>query len=108
MKYAHKAEKVLPENAIKTGTKSVSLAVLATQLDEQVAMQLLEDYPADTVLTDEIMRLTLIKLDQAEARYQQLALLDDLGVALDKYMRSFMIFTAFKCVKVLHKNITSN
>jgi hypothetical protein len=49
------------------------LAVLATQLDEQVAMQLLEDYPADTVLTDEIMRLTLIKLDQAEARYQQLA-----------------------------------
>ena len=95
MKYAHKAEKVLPENAIKTGTKSVSLAVLATQLDEQVAMQL-EDYPADTVLTDEIMRLTLIKLDQAEARYQQLALLDDLGAALDKYMRSFMMFTAFK------------
>lgn len=99
LKYAHKAEKVLPENAIKTGTKSVSLAVLATQLDEQVAMQLLADYPADTVLTDEIMRLTLIKLDQAEARYQQLALLDDLGIALDKYMRSFMMFTAFKMCK---------
>ncbi len=98
LKYAHKAEKVLPEMR-KTGTKSVSLAVLATQLDEQVAMQLLADYPADTVLTDEIMRLTLIKLDQAEARYQQLALLDDLGIALDKYMRSFMMFTAFKMCK---------
>ena len=106
MKYAHKAEKVLPENAIKTGTKSVSLAVLATQLDEQVAMQLLEDYPADTVLTDEIMRLTLIKLDQAEARYQQLALLDDLGAALDKYMRSFMMFTAFKMCKGIAQKIS--
>ena len=27
LKYAHKAEKLIPENAIKTGTKSVSLAV---------------------------------------------------------------------------------
>ncbi|MGV7411889.1 FFLEELY motif protein, partial [Mycobacterium kansasii] len=56
LKYAHKAESLLPDNAIKTGTKSVSLAVLATRLDEQVAVQLLQDYPADTVLTDEIMR----------------------------------------------------
>ena len=40
LKYAHKAEKLLPENAIRTGLKSVSLAVLAMQLDEQVAAQL--------------------------------------------------------------------
>ena len=44
MKYAHKAEKLIPENAVKTGTSGVSLAILAVQLDEQVAMQLLEDY----------------------------------------------------------------
>ncbi|MBK5649314.1 MAG: hypothetical protein I4N51_21530, partial [Acinetobacter sp.] len=48
LKFAHKVENFVPENGIKTGTKSVSLAVLATQLDEQVAKQLLADYPADT------------------------------------------------------------
>lgn len=99
LKYAHKAEKLLPENAIKTGTKSVSLAVLATRLDEQVAEQLLEDYPLETPLTDEIMRETLVKLDQGDARYEQLQLLDELGLALDKYMRSTMMYAAFKMCK---------
>ena len=104
LKYAHKAESLLPDNAIKTGTKSVSLAVFATQLDEQVASQLLADYPLDTPISDEIMRLTLIKLDQAEARYTQLQLLDELGVTLDKYMRSTMMYAAFRmCKGVAHK-----
>ena len=56
MKYAHKAEKLIPENAIKTGTSGVSLAILAVQLDEQVAMQLLKDYHPHEKLTDEMMR----------------------------------------------------
>ena len=104
LKYAHKAEKLLPDNAIKTGTKSVSLAVLAMQLDEQIAIQLLKDYPADAPITDEMMRQTLIKLDQKEQRLIQLQLLDDLGEALDKYMRSLMMYAAFKmCKGAAHK-----
>ncbi|ENX59342.1 MULTISPECIES: FFLEELY motif protein [Acinetobacter] len=104
LKFAHKVEKFVPENGIKTGTKSVSLAVLATQLDEQVAQQLLADYPADTPLTDEIMRDTLVKLDQGDARYEQLRLLDELGVTLDKYMRSTMMYATFKmCKGLAHK-----
>ncbi|MPW45704.1 hypothetical protein D7V21_11935 [Acinetobacter guerrae] len=104
LKYAHKAEKLLPDNAIKTGTKSVSLAVLAMQLDEQIAIQLLKDYPADAPITDEMMRQTLVKLDQKEQRLTQLKLLDDLGEALDKYMRSFMMYAAFKmCKSAAHK-----
>ena len=99
LKYAHKAEKIIPENAIKTGLKSVGLAVLAMQLDEQVAAQLLKDYPAEQKIDDEMMRQTLIKLDQYEARLEQLSLLDDLGGALDKYMRSFIMHTAFKMCK---------
>lgn len=99
LKYAHKAEKIIPENAIKTGLKSVGLAVLAMQLDEQVAKQLLKDYPVDQPIDDEMMRLTLIKVDQAEARQQQLNMLDDLGASLDKYMRSFIMHTAFKMCK---------
>lgn len=99
LKYAHKAEKIIPENAIKTGLKSVGLAVLAMQLDEQVAQQLLKDYPADQVIDDDMMRQTLIKLDQADERKQQLDLLDELGLSLDKYMRSFIMHTAFKMCK---------
>lgn len=99
VKYAHKAEKLIPENAIKTGTSGVALAILAVRLDEQVAMQLLQDYPPHETLTDEMMRLTYLKLDQGQQRLEQLDLLDQLGKSLDKYMRSFMIYTAFKMCK---------
>lgn len=99
LKYAHKAEKIIPDNAIQTGIKSVSLAVLAMQLDEQVAQQLLKDYPVDQVIDDEMMRLTLIKVDNEQQRLQQLQLLDELGQSLDKYMRSFMMHAAFKMCK---------
>ncbi len=96
LKYAHKAEKIIPENAIKTGLKSVGLAVLAMQLDEQVAAQLLQDFPVTQKIDDDMMCQTLIKLDQQQLRLEQLGLLDDLGGALDKYMRSFIMHTAFK------------
>ncbi|MDV2469619.1 hypothetical protein QR674_11565 [Acinetobacter chinensis] len=99
LKYAHKAEKIIPENAIKTGLKSVGLAVLAMRLDEQVAAQLLKNYPTDQPIDDEMMLQTLIRLDQKDARLEQLNLLDDLGTALDKYMRSFIMHTAFKMCK---------
>ena len=98
-KYAHKAEKLIPDNAIKTGTAGVSLAILAVQLDEQVAMQLLQDYHPYEPLTDEMMRLTYLKLDQMQGRLKQLDLLDQLGKSLDKYMRSFVVYAAFKMCK---------
>ena len=99
VKYAHKAEKLIPENAIKTGTAGVTLAILAVQLDEEVAIQLLEDYPNNPALTDEIMRVTYLKLNQGENRLKQLYLLDELGISLDKYMHSFMVQAAFKMCK---------
>lgn len=98
-KYAHKAEKLIPDNAIKTGTSGVELAILAVQLDEEVAMQLLQDFHPYEALTDDMMRDTYLKLDQGEARLKQLALLDQLGISLDKYMRSFMVQAAFKMCK---------
>ena len=98
-KYAHKAEKLIPENAIKTGTSGVSLAILAVQLDEQVAMQLLQDYHPHDALNDEMMRQTYLKLDQGQGRLQQLELLDLLGKSLDTYMRSFVVYAAFKMCK---------
>ncbi|WP_374668135.1 hypothetical protein [Acinetobacter sp.] len=98
-KYAHKAEKLIPDNAVKTGTAGVELAILAVQLDEQVAMQLLQDYHPYEKLTDEMMRQTYLKLDQGSGRLKQLDLLDQLGKSLDKYMRSFVVYAAFKMCK---------
>ena len=98
-KYAHKAEKLIPANAIKTGTSGVSLAILAVQLDEQVAMQLLQDYHPHEALSDEMMRQTYLKLNQGQGRLQQLDLLDLLGKSLDTYMRSFVVYAAFKMCK---------
>jgi hypothetical protein len=98
-KYAHKAEKLIPDNAIKTGTAGIELAILAVQLDEQVAMRLLQDHHPHEALTDEMMRQAYLKLDQGTLRLKQLDLLDQLGRALDKYMRSFMVQAAFKMCK---------
>lgn len=95
-KYAHKAEKLIPDNAIKTGTLGVELAILAVRLDEEVAIQLLADHHPHEALTDDMMRVAYLKLDQGDARLKQLSLLDELGRGLDKYMRSFMVQTAFK------------
>ncbi len=96
MHYVHKAEKLIPENAIKTGTAGVELAILAVQLDEDVAAQLLKDYPTHQSIDDQMMQQTYRQLDQQQQRLHQMALLDELGHSLDKYMRSFMVYTAYK------------
>lgn len=98
-KYAHKAEKLIPDNAVKTGALAVSLSILAVQLDEDVAIQLLTDYHPHEPINGEMMRLSYLKLQQAESRRTQLNMLNELGIYLDKYMRSFMIQTAFKMCK---------
>lgn len=98
-KYAHKAEKLIPANAIRTGASAIELAILAVRLDEQVAIQLLADHHPAELLTDEIMRVAYLKLDQGELRLKQLDLLDQLGHNLDQYMRSFMVQAAFKMCK---------
>lgn len=103
-KFAHKAEKLIPDNAVKTGSLAISLSILAVQLDEDVAIQLLKDYHPHAQINDEMMRLTYLQLNQVESRQTQLSMLNELGGYLDKYMRSFMIQTAFKmCKGTAHK-----
>lgn len=99
MHYAHKAESFIPDTAILTGTKGVKLAILAVRLDVDVAQSLLEHYPAEQAIDDEMMRVTYLRLGQAEPRLLQMSLLDDLGQSLDKYMRSFIVYSAFKMCK---------
>ncbi|MEB3753236.1 FFLEELY motif protein [Acinetobacter sp. MD2(2019)] len=104
-KHAHKVESLIPENAIKTGTHGIELAILAVELDEQVAKQLLQDYSVDETLTDQMMSQTYIRLNQADLRLKQLRMADEFGGFLDTYLRSFIIQTAFKmCKSVAYKH----
>lgn len=101
IKHAGVVEKLIPESAIHTGFSGVELAVLAIRLDQDLAIDLLGTYAADMPLTDEIMRVAYLKLDQQASRLRQMALLDELGMSLDKYVRSRVVRTAFKMAKGL-------
>lgn len=96
---AHKVEKILPKSALQTGDAGVELAVLAIQLDEQVAKYVLDNYPSDTPLNDDMMRRAYLAVDQAEPRLHQMQLLETLGEKLDKYVRSAIVKAAFKLSK---------
>ena len=96
---SHTVEKIIPKSALQTGDAGVELAILAIQLDEQVAKYLLENYPIDTPLDDEMMRRAYLAVDQYEPRLHQMELLEVLGTKLDKYVRSTMVKTAFKLSK---------
>lgn len=101
VKNAKVVEKIIPANALKTGDAGVELARLSIELDEQVAKLLLDKYPSDHPLDDEIMRQAYLELDQADARMHQMDLLTILGEKLDLYVRSRMVKTAFRMSKSL-------
>lgn len=94
---AHKIEKIVPASAVYTGALGIELAVLAIELDEQLAKLLLTQQV--THITDDIMLTAYLTTDQAERRQHQMALLNALGLKLDKYVRSRMIYAAFKMAK---------
>jgi hypothetical protein len=94
---AHKVEKIAPASAVHTGTLGIELAVLAIELDEQLAKLLLTQPSAP--INDDTMLKAYLDADQAAARQHQMALLNELGLKLDKYVRSLMIQTAFKLAK---------
>ena len=101
IKNAKVVEKVIPANALKTGDAGVELARLSIELDEDVARYLLEKYPAEHPLDDDIMHQAYLALDQADDRLHQMELLTLLGEKLDLYVRSRMVRTAFKMSKKL-------
>ena len=101
IKNAKIVEKIIPANALKTGDAGVELARLSIELDQNVAAYLLEKYPENEPLTDEIMRQAYLDLDQAADRLHQMELLSLLGEKLDLYVRSRMVKTAFKMSKKL-------
>ena len=104
---AKKFEKFVPSSTIRTGCEGVELAVLAIELDQELAQYLLEhpeydtstEFDPDGHFSDNLVIELYHKANQNTARYHQLDLLDQLGNSLDKYVRSFMTQQAFKMAK---------
>ncbi|MBF7688735.1 FFLEELY motif protein [Acinetobacter rathckeae] len=101
IQHAHKVEKLIPATAIHTGTHAISLALLAVELDEQLAKNLLHHYPAKLAISDDMIASSLKELNQQHKRQQQLDMTDQLGEYLDQYLRSRLLHTAFKLAKPL-------
>lgn len=97
---AQKFEKFVPSSTIKTGSDGIELAVLAIELDMELAQHMLahREFNADEPDDAAIIQLYL-ETNQAEARNHQMDLLDQLGENLDKYVRSFVVQSAFKMAR---------
>ncbi len=98
---AKKIERLVPNSTIKTGCEGIELAVLAIELDQQLAQLMPQDfhYNQHGEIEDSAMISLYLQANQAESRYHQLNLLDKLGNNLDKYVRSFIVQSAFKMAK---------
>lgn len=96
---AHKVEKLVPESTVKTGLLGVELAVLAIELDEQLALWWQEKHPDVLAPTDALMLEAYQVLAQDQQRLHQMDLLDQLGEKLDQYVRSFMVQSVFKLAR---------
>ncbi len=96
---AHKVAKLAPESAVHTGTLGIELAVMAIELDEDLARLVYRDFGHQGELNDVVMIRAYLAANQQDARLHQMDLLDELGNRLDKYVRSFIIQSAFKMAK---------
>ncbi len=104
VKAAKVFEGIIPASALDTALKSTELAVLAIELDLELAEhmdhELLDDHHNPAVNDDYVIQLYR-SVNQAQGRYLQLDLLDQLGHKLDKYIRSKLIYRIFKISKSL-------
>ncbi len=98
---AKKFERLVPASTIVTGCEAIELAVLAIELDQQLAGLMTSDFKYNQFgeIDDDFVIDLYHQANQTEARIHQLSLLDKLGFSLDKYVRSFIVQSAFKISK---------
>ena len=99
----NKALKILPEKVMVTATYALELNALSAELDERLAEFLffeMGEQEVSMAAYTEAFRLSA----PLELRQRQVELAKKLGVGLDKYVRSRVIYTTFKMVrKPAHK-----
>ena len=90
---AKKIERIVPDNALTAGSTGIALALLAVELDEEVARFLIEH---ELDITERNMAHTYKTLGQDASRHEQMSQLSTLCYLVEKYVRSAMLQTAFK------------
>ena len=104
LKTAKVFEGLVPSSTISTALKATEVAVLAIELDQQLAQHMvhdLRDDRHDPAINDQYMIQLYRLANQASARHHQFNLLDELGDNLDKYIRSTLVHRIFKLSKGL-------
>lgn len=98
---AKKFERLVPSSTIQTGCEAIELAVLAIELDLKLAQLMTTDFVYNQFgeIDDDFVLDLYHQANQNEARQHQLELLDKLGSNLDRYVRSFIVQSAFKISK---------
>lgn len=89
------ATRLLPDSVMRTSAVALELNALTGELDEAVATALFEDMGVQEI-TAEAIAEAYRRAAPAELRDRQLALVRELGMGLDKYVRSRVIYATFK------------
>lgn len=93
---AKKVEKMAKESALETGSLAIQAAILAIELDLDLATYLLNK---NLDVNQENMLAAYRAVDKAGARRNQINNLKDVCYRTDKYLNSFMLKKAFALAK---------
>lgn len=89
------AAKLLPDSVLRTSGVALELNSLTGTLDQRVTEILFDEMRVDEITTEnycEAYRMAAPK----EERHRQMDLITELGMGLDKYVRSRVIYATFK------------
>lgn len=92
-----KLEKFLPGSVLQAAELGFGLAFITLNLDEEVAVYCLKN--GHDEITEEVMRLATLELNQFKLRRKQLILLTQLSHELHNFGKSFLIQSAFRLAK---------
>lgn len=88
------ATRMLPDSVMRTAAIAVEANALTGELDERVAQDLLAHHV--TVVDDAAVVAAYRRIGQYDDRREQMRLLRELGLGLDRYVRSRLITATFR------------
>jgi len=93
-----KALRVLPEKVMETSANAMELNALTAELDERMTDRLFYDYKIETI-SEQAYCEAFREVCDKSVREQQAQMVKQLGRGLDKYVRSHMVYGAFKLAR---------
>ncbi len=89
------ASRLLPDSVLRTSGVALELNSLTGELDQRMTEILFEEMNVEEI-TPESYCEAYRRTSHQEARYRQLELISALGLGLDRYVRSRVIYATFK------------